>query len=1194
MNTMQILVNTLVIAALFGPSVAAGTEDVPNRVGTWKADGFGNHRVKLKAGEQADAVWAHVEWRRRDLAPEKLETLVVDAATGKRVANVVRVNVNREFGDIVFQPATAPGEYDLYFMPYTESIVQWNYQTHYMVPEAKADLAWVERNGLRAEQLDKGKWKTLPQALVVAIETRSAFDGFDPMEVTATAEEARTLLAAHPKPYLLFPEDRRFPIRMTDDLPQRWIKAGPGASFAGETQQGEYFVFQIGMYAAQTAIPGLGLEFSPLTPKAGKAIPATEFRCINLGGTDWLGREMRKTVTVAKGKVQALWIGVQIPPDATGNYTGTVTVKPQGLPETKVSVALKVAPEVLADHGDNDLWRMARLRWLDSKIGLDDEVVAPYTPLQVDGAKVSCLGRQVVFGGSGLPESIQSGGREVLAAPVAFEIRPTNLGAHRSSVPQAKVAQTAPGAVRVTSEGAVAYFGQSTTVKMEADGYLTTTIRVKANQDGGGQFALELPFKRDIAKYMMGLGRKGGFRREQWKWKWDARRANNTLWIGDVDAGLYLKLKGPEDTWDIYSLSGLPDAWHSGGKGGVTVTEEGDQVLVRATSGERQVKAGEELVFRFALLVTPVKPLDSAHWNQRYYHMVPSTMDAVRDCGANIVNIHHGNDYNPNINYPFVATDKLAALVKQAHAAGIKLKIYYTVRELSNRVAEMFSLRSLGFEVFSDGGGHGGHSWLQEHLVEHYAPAWHQPYGNGEVDAAIVTTGLSRWHNYYLEGLSWLIKNVQIDGLYLDGIGYDREIMKRVRKVMDRARPGGLIDFHSGNEFPFGDLRVSPACKYMEHFPYINSLWFGEGYDYNETPDYWLVEVSGLPFGLYGEMLEGNGNPWRGMVYGMTARYYSGADPKHIWKLWDDFGIQQAKMVGYWDRACPVQTDNADVLATTYVKEGKTLIAIASWAKDSARVRLRMDWAALKLDPAKATLWAPRVQGFQSEAVFKPGDDVPVMPGRGWLLVADEGKHEIAAAPDVYQGRQVILEERFAGETLAEPWKIQATKRPGNELKVVDGQMKIAALANCAIFAERPIPAGATLAECEVFLGSDRGATWGPGIALVWLDGAAVRVNLRAEGRFGADAAGRQFCGGTVLPNGWYKLRIRLEKTEIVTEGSGDGLMWETVATIPRAQHAGDPAAVRVGKMAGDRGNEDWQELGPGGECAVRGLKVWR
>ena len=47
-----------------------------------------------------------------------------------------------------------------------------------------------------------------------------------------------------------------------------------------------------------------------------------------------------------------------------------------------------------------------------------------------------------------------------------------------------------------------------------------------------------------------------------------------------------------------------------------------------------------------------------------------------------------------------------------------------------------------------------------------------------------------------------------------------------VRKVLNRNRPGSLIDLHSGNEFIFHDLRISPANKYMEHFPYINSLWF--------------------------------------------------------------------------------------------------------------------------------------------------------------------------------------------------------------------------------------------------------------------------------------------------------------------------------------------------------------------------------
>ncbi|NOZ63508.1 MAG: hypothetical protein GXO71_00915 [Caldiserica bacterium] len=74
--------------------------------------------------------------------------------------------------------------------------------------------------------------------------------------------------------------------------------------------------------------------------------------------------------------------------------------------------------------------------------------------------------------------------------------------------------------------------------------------------------------------------------------------------------------------------------------------------------------------------------------------------------------------------------------------------------------------------------------------------------------------------------LTRLLNNVKIGGIYLDGIGYDREIMKRVRKVLNRERPGSLIDFHSGNTFhPQYDLN-SCANLYLEHFPYIDSLWF--------------------------------------------------------------------------------------------------------------------------------------------------------------------------------------------------------------------------------------------------------------------------------------------------------------------------------------------------------------------------------
>jgi hypothetical protein len=61
------------------------------------------------------------------------------------------------------------------------------------------------------------------------------------MEVVASAEETQSLLAAHPgRAYLLFPEDRKYPIRMTDELPLRWIRSGPSEAFTGDACRGEF------------------------------------------------------------------------------------------------------------------------------------------------------------------------------------------------------------------------------------------------------------------------------------------------------------------------------------------------------------------------------------------------------------------------------------------------------------------------------------------------------------------------------------------------------------------------------------------------------------------------------------------------------------------------------------------------------------------------------------------------------------------------------------------------------------------------------------------------------------------------------------------------------------------------------------------------------------------------------------------
>ena len=337
----------------------------------------------------------------------------------------------------------------------------------------------------------------------------------------------------------------------------------------------------------------------------------------------------------------------------------------------------------------------------------------------------------------------------------------------------------------------------------------------------------------------------------------------------------------------------------------------------------------------------------------------------------------------------------MRSYVEAAHQRGMKLKIYYTVRELTNHAVELWALRSLGHEILAPGGGW-GYAWLREHLIDDYWPAWYDhldwtrqmAFPNDsrviEVSAALATEGNSRWLNYYVEGLHWLIENVKIDGLYLDDVSYDRETLKRMRRVMAR-RPGCTIDLHSCYTYS-----RQPANQYMEFFPYIDRLWFGEMFDYDESPDFWLVEISGIPYGMMGDMLQDGGNRWRGMIYGMTARAPASKDPLNIWPVWDSFGIADARMIGYWDSACPVRTDKEDVLATAYVRPKKTLIAVASWAKKPVDCRLKIDWKALKLDPAKVVLTAPEIKDFQPARRFAPTDAIPVEPGRGWVLIAEE------------------------------------------------------------------------------------------------------------------------------------------------------------------------------------------------------------
>jgi len=1020
-NKRRALIMTALVAAgvLSFNSIASGlrpssSENAPKPesygIGTWDAASLGNHRAVLRVEKKADAVFARIPWRRRDINPQDKAVLVYDASTGKRTLNLYLVDINREFGDIVFQPQTAPGDYFVYNMPYkTEGR---NYpKVTYLAPEATTEASWLAANQLGPELWTEARSRMMPAARLLQFQSIDAFHSFYPMEVIATRAEVDALLAKRPgADYLVFPESRENPIRMTRDLPYRWVERGAPDIVRGRADKGEYFAFQAGLWAARKGIEDVEVRFSGLRPQTGMGlIPASAFTCYNLEGVDWKGNDFKRTSSVPQGRVQALWMGVQIPADAaSGAYSGEIVIAPKGMAETKIAIELTVTDKVLADAGDSDPLRLSRLRWLNSRIALDDGIVKPYGPLSESGNTIGCLGREVRLSPAGFPESIRSyfapevthlsgTATEVLAAPIAFAIETASGDVLRFKGDGYRITKRAEGAVAWEAESRSGALTLSLKARMEFDGFVDfQAVLSSAAAADVKDIRLEIPVSLPVAQYMMGMGVKGGLRPAEFEWRWDETRNQDSIWVGAAHAGLQCAFRDenyvrPLNT-NFYLLKPLrlPPSWWNQGKGGFRFkpSSDGRALLMTATSGPRVVEAGQPLHFYFSLLLTPFKPLDTrAQWSTRYYHAF-KPLGEIQAAGANTVNVHHATEVNPFINYPFWRPAEMKAYIDDAHGRGMKVKIYYTVRELSNRAAELYALTSLGDEVLIGGPG-GGYSWLQEHLEPDTIAGWFVPELQ---DAALITSGTSRWHNSYVEGLDWLVRNVGIDGLYIDDVAFDRTVMKRVRKILERGRPGGaLIDLHSANQYNSRDGFANSANLYLEHFPYLDRLWFGEYFDYNSPPDFWLVEVSGIPFGLMGEMLEKGGNPWRGMLYGMTARLPWAGDPRPLWKFWDEFGIRDTKMIGYWSPNCPVRTGRPDVLATAYVKDGATLVAVASWAKKPVSFPLIIDWKALGLDPKRARMEAPGISEFQKEKSLPPGDfTVVVEPGLGRLFVLSE------------------------------------------------------------------------------------------------------------------------------------------------------------------------------------------------------------
>jgi hypothetical protein len=433
----------------------------------------------------------------------------------------------------------------------------------------------------------------------------------------------------------------------------------------------------------------------------------------------------------------------------------------------------------------------------------------------------------------------------------------------------------------------------------------------------------------------------------------------------------------------------------------------------------------------------------------------------------------------------------------------------------------------------------------------------------------VITTPDSRWNNFYLEGLDYLVKQVGIDGLYIDDTALDRKSMQRARRILDAdGNNSRRVSMHSWNHFNGLAKWSNSSIAFMELYPYFDGLWHGEGFNANSSPDFMLVEMSGIPFGLMSEMLD-HPNPWHGMVFGMRTRWPWSGDPRAQWQLEREFGIEDAEFIGWWDPACPVKSSNPDCKVSVFQKSGKTFVAIASWAQQKVSLSLEIDWTALGLAPKRASLWVPPCNGLQDELVYAPGSAIQVMPNQGVFLILDE------------EPREVKMPEQL--------------KNPSLGLSPLSsvGPFEIRVPANVSSTKDAPWPEGATVAMAQIDPQQDAGQSWGIGMAVAWADGKYLQLNARTDGRWGICKNGAELLEGQHLPHQAAVVALRLSATSVQFIAQQQEGNWELIKEFPRAEFPGTPTTVRYGKIG-----KQWQggnHSDPAGttSCRVDWLKFF-
>ncbi len=788
--------------------------------------------------------------------------------------------------------------------------------------------------------------------------------------------------------------DRKNPYKYFEDFTELDNAVLVNDSVSLACDKGEFFVIQLVLLSES--------ESENVTIETSKNIT-----CFNTEGNSKFGKPFTRSLTVSNKAVQPLYFGIDTEKENSDVINGEITVC--GNEKRTIKVTVTQTGETVEKHGYGDLWRLSRLNWLNSDLARDNKATDAYIPVSGNANEVKILGRKLTFGDDCQLQNVESYFDEsvLLCDTVQKKLlsKPFEFNITGEDVKYGKPTYTQDGDCAVlTNKGESENLTVDVECQIKYEGMLEYVVTLEAKNDCEFQnISLSSVFTHESSLYNNGLDKWGGSFENVYH-KWNHWR-QDCMFVGSINCGARVKWKDA-DYRRPFTLIYYPnreivipqDTWANNDKGVVICERTNEGALLETNTSKYSMKKGDVKRFCYQIHITPFTPVDyKKHYSTRYLHSsfrgftVDEIIAKAKETKSNYIIVHHGSIYNPYINYPFIADKYLKPLIEAVHKEGIGIKLYYTLREHGIEMAELFPYKSFGDEIIYYNKDAVYCEWPEgkdplfvKYLGEEAVPAWRVLFNDGPFagrhDVSFLVNPDTRLDNYYIEGLKWLVENLDIDGIYIDDTALDRTTFERARKIIEskKGKFERFIDMHTCNHHLERNGKSSCINMYTELLPFVDDFWIGEEFYFDEmTPDSILCENTALPYGKASSMLEGSdgkvswtGNLWMGMIFALSCR--NRAVPSiisdGIYQIWDDFQIQDSLLLGYWHSKTPFKTNDKDVLVSTYKKDDEALVCVCNFGNDEREITISCDEKLLGFKPGKVE--KVQINNFQDKGDF--------------------------------------------------------------------------------------------------------------------------------------------------------------------------------------------------------------------------------